>query len=131
MQVTETLKPIGYTKEGATGYVLEWDWESAADGSASKTVSSANLKHLEGCILSDATTVPGTGDDTPAGSYDVTITDANGVDLFGGQLADRSAIAAERAIPLPSQIKIGGEFSLNIANAGDTNTGKVFLTFNK
>lgn len=61
------------------------------------------------------------GATAPTALYDITLTDADGVDIMGGTLADRSATASEQAVPAVSTGLYGGRYvigglTLNISN---------------
>jgi len=60
----------------------------------------------------------------PTADWDATITDASGIDIMGGALADRSTSATEMARPeLPDSTPVErptlGVLTVNVTNAGD------------
>jgi hypothetical protein len=54
---------------------------------------------IEGWYLFKVQTVPGAGAAQPDDDYDITITDAEGLDVMGGELANRDETNAEEAVP--------------------------------
>jgi len=63
-------------------------------------------KSRSGCIAK-VNTNPGST--APTDNYDITLTDADGVDLMGGELADRDTANSEAAVP-----KIDTTFGCNV-----------------
>jgi hypothetical protein len=59
-------------------------------------INSANLTKLQGWYLYQAQTKPGTT--APTALYDITLIDANGYDIMGGLLNNRSATLAETVL---------------------------------
>ena len=53
-------------------------------------------------------TDPGT--EAPTADYDITLTDADGVDVMGGELADRHTTATEQAVPKIGDTVYGTRF---------------------
>ena len=110
-------------------FSLEVDWESDASGDAS-----ASFSGISGLIYG-ANIIPDSGGTQPTDAYDVTVTDADGLDLLGGNGADQSNSAAAyvpasctlggsaQATPRP----VDGSLTVTIAGAGDTKGGKVVL----
>ena len=79
-------------------------------------------------------TIPGTAAAQPDDDYDITITDAEGVDLMGGVLANRDETNGEEAVPL-----IGAVYgpqpvisALTVTVSGQATaaaTGEIYLFF--
>lgn len=63
----------------------------------STALTAANLAKIAGMYIIEVRTYPQTTNPTEA--WDAVINDAGGLDLMGGTLADRSASAAESAVP--------------------------------
>lgn len=73
----------------------------ASNGTVPNTdISAENVLALSGQYLYMVETDPGST--APTTLYDIVINDASGLDVMGGTLANRSATATERAIPLIS-----------------------------
>ena len=66
------------------------------------------------------------GSTAPTAAYDITLLDADGVDVAGGTLADRSATLSESVVPA-QPIYVDSELTLTITNAGDSKIGKITL----
>ena len=79
-------------KERSKKYVITWTADDA-DGSVPSTQSNSDIF---GFIVR---VVTNPGATTPTADYDITITDEDGVDVLGGEGADRSASASEQIIP--------------------------------
>lgn len=73
----------------------------------------------------------------PAADYDVTLTDEDGIDVLGGQGANRSASAKSTVCPgTPLRdgttvstvpMIVDGLLTLNVSNAGDSKAGRVVV----
>lgn len=83
---------------GADVTVLTLSW--TADASAATVPTTTTTSHLRGHIFMIAT-VPGSP--APTDNYDITLTDADGVDVTGGEGANRDTTAPEQITP-----KMGG-----------------------
>jgi hypothetical protein len=79
------------------GKVEEHVWTWTADDATGAIASKASDAVISGLILRGETN-PGTT--APTALYDVTLTDASTEDVFGGELADRSATVTESETPL-------------------------------
>ena len=123
-------------------YKVILDWTSASGGTVSLAIASTYAtaqaaispalpqpSKLQGYIKS-IETIPGEEGDKstscPTASYDITLDDAHGYDLAGGELADRSNSAAEK-ITAVDPIPIDDEITLSIANAGNSKKGRIIL----
>lgn len=101
----------------------------SSDGSFPATdISATNMAYLEGKYLVKVTTNPGTT--APTDNYDITITDANGVDIMGGTLANRDTSNSEEALPYIGGVAYGptpipGTLTLNITNNSVNSAGIV------
>jgi hypothetical protein len=92
---------------------------------------------IEGLYITEVRTNPGTTG--PNTGYDITIKDTDGIDLMGGQLADRHTSNSEAADPIIASgvhmsRPIDGALTLNVS--GNTNNAastviKVFLSREK
>lgn len=67
------------------------------------------------------------GSTAPTASYDITLLDAQGVDIMSGNLADRSATVTEQAYP--TRIRpVNGKLTLTISNnSANGATGDVYI----
>lgn len=79
--------------------VLNITWTaSSTDGTVPSTAIPANMaKTLKGMSITLGTTNPGTT--APTEGYSITLTDLDGIDVFGGMLALRSAATSEQVLP--------------------------------
>lgn len=94
--ITQSKIDVPYRDEhGIIKVLIEWLADDN-DGSVPDTVCNDINTHGRYCIL--GVTDPGTT--APTASYDITIVDEHGCDIFGGELNDRSASASEQTTPL-------------------------------
>lgn len=111
---------------------VELTWLSETTGALSKAVCSTfstaqaalcptwpQPKKLTGYIRKIATNPGAT---TPDDNYDITLLDADGIDVAGGALTDRDASTSEVVVPA-SLIYIDSEITLTIAGAGSNKNG--------
>ena len=127
-------------------YRIILDWTSAAAGTVSIAIAStfaaaqkaigyalAQPSKIQG-YLKSVETLPGllgvAATDPPTASYDITLLDPYSYDVCGGDLADRSATAAEKIVPT-SDIRLDSEITLTIASAGDDNHGRIIMEMGK
>jgi hypothetical protein len=105
--------------------VLTFSWTAdVSGGSVPATASELSFEAFVCLVVTD----PGTT--APTDNYDITITDADGVDIMGGQLLNRDTANSEHAVP-----KIGsaygcrpfqGTMTVNIINNSvNSATGEV------
>jgi hypothetical protein len=125
--------------------VLTFTWTAdAADGSVPATASNVNVtgpnnypnknrNYAIGCAYMVVTN-PGTT--APTADYDITLTDADGVDIMGDTLADRSATLSEQVAPKVGAVYacrvMAGAITLNITNNSvnsATGTVKVYIAY--
>jgi len=109
---------------------LTVDWTSNGDGDVSEAISAANMKELKGKSLAQFVTDPRTP--APDGDYDLTLLDAYGVDILGGEGVDRHTTASEQGIPAIKSGVYGDRIidtalTFTIAAAGDSKQGTVIL----
>lgn len=92
----------------------EISWIAHTDGS----FTTGDLNSSEGLAFMGITIPDGTT--APTANYDITILDDDGVDIFGGELENRSATLKEQAVPAIGSTFGGRYFSgvlrLAIAN---------------
>jgi hypothetical protein len=91
------VKPkfIDLTSSLRGGQIIAFDW--TADESDGSVPVSTCPTPVHGFVVK-AVTIPD-GTTAPTAGYDAVIEDKDGVDVMGGALADRSAVAAEQAVP--------------------------------
>lgn len=78
--------------------VVTITWQAATDGSLSATAIEGYIeKEIQGmyCILG----VTNPGATAPQADYDIELNDADGADVFGLELNNRSATVSEQAMP--------------------------------
>jgi len=123
--------------------ILDWKSEGGGAGSVSKAICStyaaqktfgdfsALPKKIRG-IFQSFETIPGLlGDKTttcPTDAYDITLLNAYGYDVMGGNGANRSSSVAQ-FVTATSDVNIDSDLTLTIAAAGDDKTGRIILYF--
>ena len=120
-----------YASLSADKMVVTFTCTASVDD-ASFPSTSTSATSLKGFYITEVRTNPGTA---PTTGYDIVLNDSDGIDLMGGTLADRSATASERAVPLLAtnwygKTMIDGVVTLVITNNSvnsATVTVKVFL----
>lgn len=107
-------------------HMIKFAWTSTAGGAASDTT---RLKYT-GNILKFYT-VPGSGGDAPTDNYDITLTNADSIDVLQGQGANRSTSLTQWVNDIPASTPLGAvagsKLTLNVSNAGDANTGELIV----
>ena len=150
LRLCERFSGVAYAAGSSNSYSIEWGesrtgrmavvtWVWVADDtnatvpdSALSTTHAALLKYF---FADMGETIPGAVT-APTALYDATLEDANGMDVFGGKLTNRSDPAKEQVLPA-----IGGALgsraihtglTLKIANNSVNDaTGTVIITFIK
>ncbi|MEN6375532.1 MAG: hypothetical protein ABFD75_12260 [Smithella sp.] len=128
--VTQTYTQV-YSSEGPTNMsTLTLSWVSDdATGAVSATTTTAITDQIAGKYIVLVVTDPGAT--APTDDYDITITDANGVDVMGGALANRDTANTEQALPLMGTFggprPIATALTLNVTNAGNSKIGSVII----
>lgn len=133
---TGTLTDVLSAPRGSNNIgILVMDWTSNQSG-----VVTQNSKAFVGKILRIVTVPDGT--DAPDANYDVTLTDAQGIDIARGLLGNRHTSNTEMVMPgiLGSDgssgtalypIAINGRLGLNVSNAGAANRGRILIYYEK
>ncbi len=116
-------------------FELKIAWIAASNGSL--TAEDTNLEitgKLKGWSCFLAITDPGST--APTDNYNVSVKDAYGVDIFGGELDNRDTANSEQAVPLMDVVY--GARLINTAltfdvtgNSVDSATGDVYLYFER
>jgi len=112
--------------EDTTGglQVIKWTWTSDSNGDAGPTATTAKFNAMALKLI----TIPGDSDLAPTAAYDITILDANGLDILCGLGADRSATDTEyKAYTDGMGYVKSSTLSLVVDAAGELNTGTVYL----
>ena len=129
-------KAYDISRPVSTIYVLVIDWTAdSVDATVPSTATgTAYTDQIKGAKVLMALTDPGAT--APTDLYDITITDAYGVDVFGGELGNRSTSSSEQALP-----KIGsgygprpveGALTFNLTNNSvNSATGQVRVFFER
>jgi len=108
--------------------VLVMNWTT--DGSGDLTATDTGYP-IEGYLMLVETDPSGTA--IPSAAYTVTLTDANGVDVMGGALADRSTTTTEMTMP-----KLNGNYTIipvvstlemDVTSAGNSKSGVIRIYF--
>lgn len=128
--VTQSYAPV-YSSEGNTNMAtLSFAWTTDSSESATATTNTTISDQIAGKYVTAAITDPDAAD-APAASYDIVVTDANGVDIMGGKLADRSATATEQARPYIGSDcaprPVAGALTLTVTSAGSGKSGITIL----
>lgn len=100
----------------ATRYILTWTSDASGD------VNGTPVTIGPGRVL-QATIVPGTGGAQPSDLFDVTLVDANGVDLLEGLGANRSNAASTIITALSVIAESRSTVELRVAAAGSVKSG--------
>jgi hypothetical protein len=118
---TETVKAVSVKQ-------IKWVWLSGTAAAPADLggVTSATTAVLNGEIIS-VTQIP--GGTTPTNLYDVTITDANSVDVLAGLGANLSNAATTiHTKPDGLGAVVNSALTLNVSNAGSAKTGTTIIT---
>lgn len=126
---TCTVTQIG--RVGAGIHAWDFDWASTSGGQVLATVTELNGEILRVLFDPDAST------SAPTNLYDVTLTDAYGVDVLCGLGANRSSSTTQTKIPrivtgdgttsVPLPVATAGDLTLLIDNAGDDKGGHLVI----
>lgn len=112
--ITITEELLGNVKK------ITFDWLSGTAGEAG-TASGPTTYPYTGNILR-VVTIPDSAATQPTNAYDLTLTDADSVDVANGQLADRSNTATEWVVSSLGAV-VGDVLTLNVTNAGSAKGG--------
>ncbi len=124
--VTQTMARLGESNF----YVLTVSW--TADAAAATVPATALIttgvggRGTSGFIITQVITNPGAV--APTDNYDITLVDADGLDIMGGALVDRDTANTERAVPAVTNAIIPGTVTFTLANnAVNSATGTVMI----
>ena len=111
-------------------------WELSWTSDASGNVALPTPQPITGTLLK-VQFVPGTGGSKPTAGYSVTLTDADGLDVLGGQgsgLSDTNKTQVCPGIPIKDGTTtstipqaISDVLTLNVSGAGNGTSGRVIL----
>jgi len=117
--VTQSLQAGGQIQ------VLQMVWVTDSSGNLTATDTAYPI---EGFLI-----MVETDPDSPTTLYDITLKDANGLDVMGGALGDRSATATEVTLPLMNgnytMIPVYGTLSMDVTGAGNDESGTIRIYF--
>lgn len=125
--VTQALGSMNYDTR-----VKVWIMSFTGDSSDGTVPATATTINIDGYVTMVVTDPGGTA---PTDNYDITLTDANGVDIMGGSLANRDTINTEQAFPLLDATNfvygpryVSGTLTLTITNQSvNSATGQVLI----
>lgn len=102
-----------------------------ADASAHTFPVTASDGDLDGYVFLVVTDPDGTT--APTDNYDITLTDANSVDVMGGELSNRDTANSEQAVPLIDAVFgsrfVKGPLTITITNNSVDSAGIVVKVF--
>lgn len=104
--------------------VVSWTSDNVTGGVSGTTTNGYSGRFL------GAITVPGTAGAQPNDNYDITVTDADGVDLALGGLMNRDETNTEFVAEASMAGIATGKLTFNVTNASDSgvnNTGTIYL----
>jgi hypothetical protein len=117
-------KTTKFYNERVVEYLITW----TADSAAATVPATATDTAIVGYVFM-AQTNPGTT--APTDDYDITLTDADGIDVFGGELLNRDEANSEQTVPKVGSSVYGSRFvnsvlTFNLSNnAVNSATGTV------
>lgn len=103
---------------------IKWAWTSGTAGTVLADCTS--VAFYTGKLLFFVT-VPGVGGDAPTDNYDVTVLDKNDVDVLAAAGMNRDTASTETITEGSLGAVANSQLELNIAAAGSSNTGTVYL----
>jgi len=126
---TATFNAVEDTYTRIIVVTIEWTADGSGDVSANFDADIIEELYTRHCYFVE--TWPGST--APTALYDIVIADEQGQDIFGGQLANRSATVAEIAAPKINPVYGGrtctNTWTLSISNAGAAGQGEIELLF--
>ena len=122
---------ISYKKNGSDVVKQTFEWVSDGSGNASVVGGLLASGEIQRVVFVPSTT------EAPTANYDITLTDANGVDVLAGQGANLAASGNTHVCPgLPLKdgtttsvvpIVVDSILTLNVSNAGASKAGSVIV----
>ena len=120
-QVTEQLN----AENGSLKLTV--DWTSDGSGDVSEAISPGNMSDIKGKKMAYFTTNPGAT--APTADYDLTLLDTDGLDVLGGNGADRSATLTQNGVAVPGDRFMDVALTFVIDAAGITKDGVAVFYF--
>ena len=99
---------------------ITWAWISTAGGAADLVTTQT----YSGEVL---TLVTDPGAAAPTDNYDITVTDADGIDVLAGAGANRDTANTEFVLAASLGGCVDSVLTLNVSNAGNAKDGDVYL----
>ncbi len=99
---------------------IKWSWTSTAGGDADGTTTGV----YSGEVL---TLVTDPGAAAPSANYDITVTDADSIDVLAGAGANRHTSTTEYVLAASLGGAVDSALTLNVTNAGNAKQGDVYL----
>lgn len=112
-------------------YTVTYTWTAdASDGSVPATAA----QFPYGGYIVRVVTNPGTN--APSDNYDLTLTDADGVDVVGGALANRDTSNTESVVPIVDSVNsiyggslVAGSITMNLTNNSVNSAGGTLVIY--
>jgi hypothetical protein len=111
------------TETGLSVKKIKFEFTSG-EGTYAGTASDSTANTYSGKLI---WAVIDPGSTAPTADWDLTITDADSIDLLGGNGVDCSATATEYIAESSLGSIDGGVITFNVTNAGDQKTGTVYV----
>lgn len=102
---------------------IKYAWTSGSAGDAG-TASGATTNYYTGKLIWFVTDPGATA---PTDNYDITITDANSIDVLAGAGADRDTANTEYVAEASLGAVVESKLTINITNAGTSKVGTAYL----
>lgn len=99
---------------------IKWSWTSTSGGAADKVTTAT----FTGEVLTLVTDPGGTA---PTDNYDITVTDADGIDVLAGAGANRDTANTEYVLAASLGGCVDSVLTLNVTNAGNAKEGDVYV----
>ncbi|MDD4867431.1 MAG: hypothetical protein PHQ28_10055 [Mycobacterium sp.] len=115
--ITITETNVGSVKK------IKLAWTS---GSGGESPATATTFSYSGQVM-QLTTVPSGGGTAPTDNYDLTLADADGVDVLAGGGADRDTANTEHVRASSLGMVAGSVLTLTVANAGNSKQGTAYV----
>ncbi len=101
-------------------------WTSVNGGADGGKARKTTTGRYSGAIVR-LVTVPGTVGDAPTDDYDVTVEDEDATDVLMGAGLNRDTANTEQVLASSLGYVVHDTLTVNVAAAGDANTGTVYL----
>lgn len=105
---------------------IKFAWTSDASGNVNGGAAITTSKNLCGKIIGLAT-VPAAAGSAPSDNYDLTLLDADGVDVLFGGGADRDTANTEFVQSSSLGAVVESTLELRVANAGNAKSGVAYV----